>query len=626
MDSEGSNQKESLLEINNQKTQSIISKLSSDFSYQKYFIRLLVQTINNINSGNENEITTLENINNILPDIIRELGIPFCDLINNNEEILDYYCDKFIKKENSEKAKNILINFINVFNFQTVDVNPSDDLIEKLQDFDPETFKEIKGNKRLNKTEIESLYDSLSDLFSIWRISINIEDNLENSVFQQFQISLEEKVEKINEIERRNIYSKATIEFFREKIKDYELSINNLSSKKIKSNTFEKKIENEILSPPEYNRNTINFHSNPINNNSKNNIKLNNINITEFNISNGKNNFNMNKASNLDIDIDETLKKLREIPLKNRTSFYKDELLVEGEDEFTEFKNYLFPLNEKQGEELKRQFCGFLNSEGGRLYLGINDEKIVKGVILNYKRCDALRNLLVNYTFDFYPKCRLDKIKVYFIPIKSMKDNKFINNLYVVKIIVLKGEPYILYSMTNKGFNSAIRLQGQCANLSAEEIYKEILKRGTLQKNYEYINNINNEFKDPEPEINYEIENEIEIDDWIIKDNKKKKNSDNIKMNKPKNKKKKMKKRDIIAVEVKNIDKNMDTKDIYDIFNGCGTIYQKFFSKGGKSRGYGILKFSSENLAKSVIDKYNQAKIGEKNIILIMKKNIDLGS
>ena len=626
MDSEGSNQKESLLEINNQKTQSIISKLSSDFSYQKYFIRLLVQTINNINSGNENEITTLENINNILPDIIRELGIPFCDLINNNEEILDYYCDKFIKKENSEKAKNILINFINVFNFQTVDVNPSDDLIEKLQDFDPETFKEIKGNKRLNKTEIESLYDSLSDLFSIWRISINIEDNLENSVFQQFQISLEEKVEKINEIERRNIYSKATIEFFREKIKDYELSINNLSAKKIKSNTFEKKIENEILSPPEYNRNTINFHSNPINNNSKNNIKLNNINITEFNISNGKNNFNMNKASNLDIDIDETLKKLREIPLKNRTSFYKDELLVEGEDEFTEFKNYLFPLNEKQGEELKRQFCGFLNSEGGRLYLGINDEKIVKGVILNYKRCDALRNLLVNYTFDFYPKCRLDKIKVYFIPIKSMKDNKFINNLYVVKIIVLKGEPYILYSMTNKGFNSAIRLQGQCANLSAEEIYKEILKRGTLQKNYEYINNINNEFKDPEPEINYEIENEIEIDDWIIKDNKKKKNSDNIKMNEPKNKKKKMKKRDIIAVEVKNIDKNMDTKDIYDIFNGCGTIYQKFFSKGGKSRGYGILKFSSENLAKSVIDKYNQAKIGEKNIILIMKKNIDLGS
>ena len=626
MDSEGSNQKESLPEINNQKTQSIISKLSSDFSYQKYFIRLLVQTINNINSGNENEITTLENINNILPDIIRELGIPFCDLINNNEEILDYYCDKFIKKENSEKAKNILINFINVFNFQTVDVNPSDDLIEKLQDFDPETFKEIKGNKRLNKTEIESLYDSLSDLFSIWRISINIEDNLENSVFQQFQISLEEKVEKINEIERRNIYSKATIEFFREKIKNYELSINNLSVKKIKSNTFEKKIENEILSPPEYNRNTINFHSNPINNNSKNNIKLNNINITEFNLSNGKNNFNMNKASNLDIDIDETLKKLREIPLKNRTSFYKDELLVEGEDEFTEFKNYLFPLNEKQGEELKRQFCGFLNSEGGRLYLGINDEKIVKGVILNYKRCDALRNLLVNYTFDFYPKCRLDKIKVYFIPIKSMKDNKFINNLYVVKIIVLKGEPYILYSMTNKGFNSAIRLQGQCANLSAEEIYKEILKRGTLQKNYEYINNINNEFKDPEPEINYEIENEIEIDDWIIKDNKKKKNSDNIKMNEPKNKKKKMKKRDIIAVEVKNIDKNMDTKDIYDIFNGCGTIYQKFFSKGGKSRGYGILKFSSENLAKSVIDKYNQAKIGEKNIILIMKKNIDLGS
>ena len=57
---------------------------------------------------------------------------------------------------------------------------------------------------------------------------------------------------------------------------------------------------------------------------------------------------------------------------------------MEGEDEFTEFKNYYLPLNQQKGEELKRQFCAFLNNKGGRLYLGINEQKIVKGVILNY--------------------------------------------------------------------------------------------------------------------------------------------------------------------------------------------------------------------------------------------------
>ena len=52
---------------------------------------------------------------------------------------------------------------------------------------------------------------------------------------------------------------------------------------------------------------------------------------------------------------------------------------------------------------------------------------------------------------DFNPKCRLDKIKVYFIPIKNPFTKKYINNLYVVKIIILPGDPYTFYSITKKG-------------------------------------------------------------------------------------------------------------------------------------------------------------------------------
>ena len=608
MNSEEKSKNKSLPDSNSQNIQPILNKLSNDFSYQKSYIKLLNEVIKNVISGNEEEKSNLEKINNMLPTLIQNLGLPFCYLMNNNQDIINYYCNIYLEKDkNSEIAEKILMNFINVFNYESVEVNPSDDLIEILEDCDPDTFKEIKNNKRITKNEIETIYDGLSDLFSIWRMSINIIENLENDRFDQYHYSLNEITNKINEIEKIKKYPKATIEFLREKIKDCESPLIN----KKKFNTFEKKKNNDLSGSEDINDKK-KYFSNPLNANISNFNQFNNQNITNFNINNNNNNI-INES-----DIEENLKVIREIPLKNRTSFYKDELLVDGEDDMTEFKNYIFPLNEKQVDELKRQFCGFLNSKGGRLYLGINDEKIVKGVVLNYKKCDALRNLLVNFTYEFYPKCRLDKIKVFFIPIRSMKDNKFINNLYIVKIIVLPGEPYILYSMTNKGFNAAIRLQGQCANLTAEEIYGEIIKRGNLPKNYDFVN-INKNFNDPEPEKNLDVEKEMDDDDWIINDQKKNKNSENLE--KPKKKKKKKNKKDVFVVEVKNIDINMNTKDIYNIFNGCGCIEQKFFDKQGKSRGYGILKFSNETLAQSTIDKFNQNKIGENNIILLLKNN-----
>lgn len=324
-----------------------------------------------------------------------------------------------------------------------------------------------------------------------------------------------------------------------------------------------------------------------------------------------------NKCFNVsEFNINKILKDLKEIPLKDRTSFYKEEQLIEGEDEFTEFKNYYFPLEEDKVEELKRQFCAFLNNKGGRLYIGINDQKIVKGVLLNYKKCDELRNLMVNYTYDFYPKCRLDKIKVYFIPVKSMKDNRFIHDLYVIKIIIMQGEPYYLYSITTKGFKSAIRLQGQCANLTAEEITNEIIRRGKLREsqNFDCPKNKNAEFNDPEPEINFEIESNDSD-----KDLKEKYEKTIEIINKQKNSFNNTSKRDNFVVEIKNLDNNLDIKELYDIFKDCGCIYQKFFSKDGKSRGYGLLKFSNKSLAMLTIKKFDNLQINGKNISLMLK-------
>lgn len=78
-------------------------------------------------------------------------------------------------------------------------------------------------------------------------------------------------------------------------------------------------------------------------------------------------------------------------------------------------------------------------------------------------------------------------------------------------------------------------------------------------------------------------------------------------------------KKDIFVVEVKNLDNNLDIIELYDIFKDCGCIYQKFFSKDGKSRGYGLLKFSSKSLAILTIKKFDNLQINGKNISLMLK-------
>ena len=186
---------------------------------------------------------------------------------------------------------------------------------------------------------------------------------------------------------------------------------------------------------------------------------------------------------------------VKNIPLKRRTFFYKDEELIFGEDLYIEFKNYKIPFSSQNIEEIKKQICGFLNSKGGRIYIGIDDKKIIKGIQLDYKKLDETRNNIINYTFEFFPKCRTNKIEVLFIPIKS--GNTYIKNLYVIKIIIHQGDTNQLYSVIEKGgFISYMRLSGQCANLTAQEIRDEIIHRNQYPE--KAIND--NEFKDPLPE------------------------------------------------------------------------------------------------------------------------------
>lgn len=184
--------------------------------------------------------------------------------------------------------------------------------------------------------------------------------------------------------------------------------------------------------------------------------------------------------------------------LKDKTFFRQREILQE-EDLTVEFKQYnLNPRNMKKDHEdcIKKTICAFLNQKGGRMYIGVNDQRVVEGVILNDKDKDLLRNYIINLTKYFHPSCRMDKIRVIFMPVKSFTmTDMFIQNCYVIKIIVKQGNPDKLYSITDRSYQSYMRLPGQVVLLRANEIENYIIE---LNKNpREYTDD--SEFNDPEP-------------------------------------------------------------------------------------------------------------------------------
>ena len=539
----------------------IINSFSNDFNKQKNFIQNLNYLINFIYFGNMQMTSSLEAINNILPYIMKKFGLPFCDLMSHYNNIFKYYISMYISNK-TDIIKNILITFIKVFNFKSYTKTPADALIEVLKNYDND-FELIANEKRTEKNEIEEIYDTL---------------NLPNLNEEKIKLL----IKQINEVEKRNIYPISTIQYLKEKL---DL---------IWGNSQKKNINNLIN-----NINNINNICNIIKSLQNFNYLffVNNMQINNNNINNFRNGLNADEIN-----------KLKEIPLKDRVYLYSEEDLNDEEDEYTEFKNYTLPFSPEIIYELKRQYCGFLNSHGGRIYIGINDLRIVKGLNLDNTQRDTIRKELVNYINDFYPECRTNKINVYFIPIKSKQTNQIINHLYVIKIIIMPGEPYHLYSLSNKGgFISTLRLPGQCINLTAEEIYTEIIKRGELLKRSD--NNEENRNGDVKENIYEELNENINESENEETDEK----SDNT------NNKKKA----IYVVKITNIDTSIKIKDINRFFNGCGSSEQKFPAKEGRSTGFGEIIFSKKETAKKLIEKYNRIKLcGTKQITMKLKKRI----
>ena len=540
--------------------------LSSDLNKEKNLILKLNNIIELISSGIVDLAPLLDDINNILPDLIEFLGIPFCDLINETN-LINYYFNLYITNK-SDVIKNILISFIQVFNFISNDITLGDTLIQLLLSYD-NIFNEILNNKRKTKTPVEEIYDIL--------ISTYKKSSLENKLKIKKDL-----LEKINQIEIKKIYSIATIQYLKEKIVAIDNNVRIIDINNIQNVNVFNGINNYI-----------------------NNFKTNNF-------------FQLKNIYKNNVIVNEEVNKVKNIPLKDREFLYKDEELIDEENEYTEYKHYSYPFSQEKVDEIKRQYCGFLNNHGGRIYLGINDLRIVKGIRLEPKENEIIKNELLNYTNDFYPRCSIDKINLYFIPVRHQKTNKVLHNLYVLKIIVMPGEPYNLYSIHNKGgYISTLRLPGQCINLTAEEIYSELMKRAELLKQKD-INDINSQQK----KINKNKENE-ELEEGKYDDITEDVNENDDEKKKLEPKEKNGKKNSIYIIKISNIDTNLKIKDINKYFTGCGCCLQKFPAIEGKSKGYGEIHFYKKTVAKFVMKKFNRNDLGgTKQISMKLMKRV----
>ena len=443
-----------------------------------------------------------------------KLGIKFFYLLTKEQEFQTILINLFLDKIFVNQIKQLMEKIIYLFNFdfraRETDHPLSAFYIECIN-FGIIEKSDLKEKEiRESLTEEEEMFLETESLKNIWEKSRN--EGEEKDMKNYLEDLLTKLQKDLTKLMGEDKLSESSIEYFQEKL--YEIT----EFKNAKNINYQPK-ENHSFK-------------------NKNN-KLENKNLDEYlNFYENEDEEDDDEETKTQEEIIADKKELRKKPLKDRTYFYKDEVIQEDEDEYIEFKNYYFPLKDKE-KELKRQFCAFLNSHGGRLYIGITDDKKIKGVMTNEKISyyeSKIMNLITNFRPKIEPK---DYFKFYAIPIRNDKNGKIMDNKFVFKIMIKKGDSSELYyDFDNEGLYISTRQAGQCPNLKASEIHQKIIEANNMKKlqGKNIINNKNDilELNDPEPFINQKIkDNEASKENWRLPKKKvvKKKKNNNINFN-----------------------------------------------------------------------------------------------
>ena len=476
----------------------IMPVLNESIEKMRKFIIFIIEQLKKVSEKKEGKqaLFMSEKIFNLMLTNFDKFGLPFFYELLNKEEFKNILINLFLDNLYVQQIRQFMLKIIYLFNFD-FDKKEMDHPFESLYNdciaFGIVSKEDLEEEeKRDSFSDEEIIFLETESLKNIWKNYRHANEEKNAKEFLENLLLLCQ--DQLSKLIGGEEIPKSSIEYYKEKIND----IINYKNK-----------------------------MNLINENKKGK-DIKDINIKFY--SSDEEEFEENIVEDDEIKTPEQIKQdileQRKKPLKDRTYFYKDEYIIFDENEYIEYKNYYFPLGISQEKELQRQFCAFLNTNGGRLYIGINDkEKMIKGVLIKqpikyYE--EKIFKLVSKFRPLFDPK---NYFKFYAIPIKDNQNGKIKNNLFIFKILIKKGDPTKLYYILSQGLNISTRQAGQCPNLKASEIYEAIIAKKNMKKLEQNEIQINEneqiEFDDPEPLYNQRI-----------------KNNELYKMNKKKNKKK----------------------------------------------------------------------------------------
>lgn len=164
-------------------------------------------------------------------------------------------------------------------------------------------------------------------------------------------------------------------------------------------------------------------------------------------------------------------------PLK----YYHNKNVKIFEDESHEFK--MVNIKDEEAVEnflhlVAKYICAFLNSNSGCLYIGINDDGIVKGLLLNPSLFVSIKQELNVLISLFHPQILDNLIHYKFFNVYN-SENKIIEDTYVLEIFTRKGKPNEIYTTpfkdsSSKDYECFIKLNGTTHKIGGNQLQKYI--------------------------------------------------------------------------------------------------------------------------------------------------------
>ncbi|KAL4508396.1 hypothetical protein ABPG72_003700 [Tetrahymena utriculariae] len=188
----------------------------------------------------------------------------------------------------------------------------------------------------------------------------------------------------------------------------------------------------------------------------------------------------------------QSLSKSKIIHHERKGSYILDTKICSAESFNLEFKNYSWPFSQDLNFTLLKAICGFLNRSGGTILIGVNDDRVVKGITI--QNIDQLKLHFDNLKRRFYPLPQ-GFIKIMEIPIKkyvgeSQEKYTWLPNIYIIRIEVSQGYLDKLYTFKfqkdqqQETLYSSFREDASLVTIdSFDKIYEKIYQKAICPEN-----------------------------------------------------------------------------------------------------------------------------------------------